>query len=896
MGLPAGTKLGPYEIVSPLGTGGMGEVYRAQDKRLDRTVAIKVLNSALTATPDLKARFEREAKAISQLNHPNICTLHDVGHEGDVDFLVMEFLDGESLADRIQAKGALPLTELTRIGSEIAEALDKAHRAGIVHRDLKPGNVMLTKTAAKLLDFGLAKPAAMAAAGGSGSAPLLSAAMTITSPSPQHSPLTQQGSLVGTVQYMSPEQIQGMEADARSDIFAFGAVLYEMATGKRAFEGKSQIKVASAILEDEPAPVSAVHKAAPAVLDRLIRACLAKNPDERFQCAGDLKVQLKWVRDAQEPADKQRMEASRRRARQSRWVMALMTAAALLAGAAVAGLLYRKPPVLPLEAYILSPEKVSFTLVQDDAAGPVVLSPDGKKLAFVAQDEHAVTHLYVRTMDNKDAQLLAGTDDAIYPFWSPDSNSLGFASAGKLRRVAISGGPILEICDVQRFRGGSWGPAGIVFAPDAQSGIFRVEPNAGSKPVQIVPLDTSKSTNRWPLMLPDGKHLLYLAANHSDPVGSASIYFASLDGKENQFLVPTGSNAIYASGYLIWQQRGSLLAQPFEPNTGKMSGSTLALAAGAGVNPSTWRGAFDANDELLIYQLGMGSFSGQLRVVGRDGKSSDIPDSSSYLDVRISPDGRKAAAVSAAAGHDLWLLNLEEGTRSRFTFSVTTDGVAWSADSKYLYYALMGKTNRIVRKAVDGSRAETTLFEHDSPIHVTDVSSDGQYLLFLQGYEHMPSTTWVLPLEPHGEPHVLRPEHIPAYFAQFSPDGKWVAYATTETGRWELYLSPTDGGEKQQLTTTGAEFCRWSADGKSIYFASVTGKVAVVPLSINGMSVAVEKPKDLFEVGHLLNGTFFSKSWDITPDGRRAIVNTTSAQTEQSRAIVLTHWTEKLKK
>src|ERR1700758_3887292 len=293
MGLSRATRLGPYEIIAPIGAGGMGEVYEARDTRLERTVAIKVLNSALVASPNLRTRFEREAKTISQLNHPNICTLYDVGHEQDTDYLVMEFLQGESLEERLK-RGPLPLKELISIGSDIADALERAHRAGIVHRDLKPGNVMLTKTGAKLLDFGLAKPTAIGAAV-SGAAPLLSAAMTLTSPSPQHSPLTQQGALVGTVQYMSPEQIQGIEADARSDIFALGAVLYEMAAGKRAFEGKSQISVASAILEKEPDPLITTQPTAPAALEYCVRTCLSKNPDERFQTAHDVKLQLKWV-------------------------------------------------------------------------------------------------------------------------------------------------------------------------------------------------------------------------------------------------------------------------------------------------------------------------------------------------------------------------------------------------------------------------------------------------------------------------------------------------------------------------------------------------------------------------------------------------------------------------
>ncbi len=343
MSLAAGTRLGPYEIESAIGAGGMGEVYRARDTRLERTVAIKVLNSALVASPEVKSRFEREARVVSQLQHPNICVLHDVGNESGTDYLVMEFLEGETLAERLK-RGVLPLDQLVRIGCEIADALEKAHRAGIVHRDLKPGNVMLTRTGAKLLDFGLAKPAAARAAAGSSSAPLLSAAMTMTSPAGQQSPLTQQGSIVGTIQYMSPEQIQGAEADPRSDIFAFGAMLYEMAAGKRAFDGKSQIKVASAILEDDPPPM--IERTPPAALERLIRACLAKNPDDRFQSALDVKLQLQWITTAAEPAAKPPIAGHRERIA---WAVA-----AVIAIAAIASYEMTRPPAAsPIRATLV---------------------------------------------------------------------------------------------------------------------------------------------------------------------------------------------------------------------------------------------------------------------------------------------------------------------------------------------------------------------------------------------------------------------------------------------------------------------------------------------------------------------------------------------------------------
>ena len=646
MALPSGTKLGPYEIQSPLGEGGMGEVYRARDTRLDRTIAIKVLNSQLVATPELRARFEREAKAISQLQHPHICVLHDIGHDdaSGTDFLVMEYLEGESLADRLR-KGPLPLKEESDIAIQVADALAAAHGAGIVHRDLKPGNVMLTKSGAKLLDFGLAKPlTAMATSSSVSSAPSFTAARTLSGPSPMVSPLTTHGTMVGTIQYMSPEQIEGKEADARSDIFAFGSMLYEMATGKRPFEGKSQIKIASAILEDDPVSCASLRPEMLPGLERVVTTCLNKDPRARFQCAHDLKLELSWLRQtAKEVKSNSPAEPATHTTRI--WAAAA-TLLFLLAVAAVVLLWLRAPEPASLEAYILPPEKGSFTLTNDDAAGPVVLSPDGSKIAFVAQDEQSIDHIYVRSLDDKDARLTPGTENGSYPFWSADGQSVGFSSEAKLRRVALSGGPVLTICSVTRFRGATWGTSGIIFAPDVTNGLFRVAPSPGSTPVQITTLAADHTTNRWPVWLPDGKHFIYFAGNHSnrDATTNSGIYFASLDGRENRFLLPTESNAVYARGHLVWEQSGSLLAQPFDPSAGKLTGETVALDAGVGYNASTWKAAFDVNENgSLIYQAGLGVNSGKLLVFTRDGKSTPVPDSGGNQDIRISPDGRKIA-------------------------------------------------------------------------------------------------------------------------------------------------------------------------------------------------------------------------------------------------------------
>jgi eukaryotic-like serine/threonine-protein kinase len=901
MSLASGTKLGPYEIQFPLGAGGMGEVYRARDTRLDRTVAIKVLPAHLSDNSERKQRFEREAKAISALQHPHICVLHDIGRDParGTDFLVMEYLEGETLADRIR-KGTLPLTEQVKIAIQVAGALAAAHAAGIVHRDLKPGNVMLTQSGAKLLDFGLAKPLSAVASSSSAAAPSFTAVKTMSGPSPAMSPLTTHGSIVGTIQYMSPEQIEGREADARSDIFAFGSILYEMATGKRPFEGKSQIKIASAILEDQPAPVRTLQPHIPAALERVIQTCLSKDAGERFQCAHDLKLQLSWLEQDVDSAESEAEPTTEAGTRFPRSLAGIAMGVATLAAAIAVFLWLRTAAPMSLETYILPPDKSSYTLSSDDASGPVVLSPDGTKIAFVAHDEHNENRIYVRALNDKEAKAVPGTEFATYPFWSPDGNSIGFQSGGKLRRVDLTGGPVLDICGVSRFRGGSWGADAILFTPDVTTGIFRVAPNAGSQPVQVTTIAGDQTTHRWPVLMPDGKHFVYLASNHSDPSASATngIYFASLDGKENRFVVAAESNAVFERGYLVWEQGGSLLVQSFDPSTGKLRGPTSAIAGGVAYNGSTWRGAFDANaNGVLVYQPGLSSYSGQLLLYRRDGKAVALPDTGALMDVRLSPDGRKIAALTRN-NHDIWILDMHDGTRVRFTFSATADGLVWSADDKYLYYAKLGTKNLIVRKAVDGSGAETTMLEGSGSmaLHVSDISRDGKYMLFEQRSDRVPTTTWVIALSPGGKPRLLTQDPIGTHAARFSPDGRWVVYSTSETGRSELYLTSFDKGGKQQLTTAGGWTSRWSSDGKTLYYSTDEGAVFALPLTINGDAVAPGKPVPLFSTPAQMPTSFYGVSWDATPDGQHFVANVSGERSDQSRAVLITNWPARLQK
>ncbi len=544
MTLSAGAKLGPYEVLAAIGAGGMGEVYRARDTRLDRMVAIKVLPAHLAGNPDLRQRLEREARAISSLSHPHICVLHDIGHQDGTDFLVMEYLEGETLAKRLE-KGPLPPAQLLTYGMQMADALDKAHRHGLIHRDFKPGNIMLTATGAKILDFGLAK-----------ARPSSAGVLSLSALPTQDSPLTAAGAVVGTYQYMSPEQLEGKEADGRSDIFALGAVLYEMATGKKAFPGKSQYSVASAILEKDPEPIRMVQPKIPAALERVVSRCLAKDPEDRWQTARDLAIELKWLAQSGLQGSPTAGDGAAapvpRKVRQPIWMAATAALALATLGllAVVVFLQRSTPDVQLLRAFILPPEGTSFS-TSGITGGPAMLSPDGKQLAYVAIAAEGKRMLWVRPLGSLAKQALTGTEGALFPFWSADSRSLGFFAQGKLKRIDLAGGPPMTLCDAANSRGGAWSRDGVIlFTPNTTSGLFRV-PASGGSPVVLTKLDPSRGegSHRWPQFLPDGKHFLYLNRRPAASSGVAEtegIYVSSLDGKENKLVVRAVSNMAYA--------------------------------------------------------------------------------------------------------------------------------------------------------------------------------------------------------------------------------------------------------------------------------------------------------------------------------------------------------------
>ena len=549
MALTSGTKLGPYEIQAPLGAGGMGEVYRARDTRLDRTVAVKVLPTHLSDNPEARQRFEREARAISSLNHPNICILHDVGYQDGVDYLVMEYLEGETLADRLM-KGPLPLDQALKCGVGICEGLEKAHGSGVIHRDLKPGNIMLTKSGVKLMDFGLAKliPAVNPHSPG--------LAETLPSLAGGH-PLTAKGFLVGTFQYISPEQVEGKEADARSDIFALGAVLYEMATGRRAFEGKTTASVIAAVLERDPAPISKGQPMSPPALDHLVGSCLAKNPENRWQTVHDIRLELQWI--AQDGA-KTGAAAGRSASSSTHWLAWLLAFVMALAVVflVVWNMEHIGPRDGPLRASLLPPAKSSF------APYNFTLSPDGRRLAFVAVADDGSTALWVRSLASGATQQFSNTADARFPFWSPDGRWVAFFAEGKLKKLEGDTGSVQTICDARSGWGGDWNRDDVlIFAGDVAGPLSRV-PAAGGVPVPVTKLihEASSEGHRWPSFLPDGKHFLYQV----DWVGAAGTYIGSLDGGESKLLShDLAGDVHFVAGYLVFVRNGSLMAQPFDP-------------------------------------------------------------------------------------------------------------------------------------------------------------------------------------------------------------------------------------------------------------------------------------------------------------------------------------------
>jgi eukaryotic-like serine/threonine-protein kinase len=919
MTLIPGTKLGPYEIQSLLGAGGMGEVYRARDTRLERDVAIKVLPAHLSSDPDLKQRMEREAKAISSLNHPHICTLHDVGSQDGIDFLVMERLEGETLADRLR-RGALPPEEVLKIATEIAEALDKAHRCGIVHRDLKPANIMLTRNGPKLMDFGLAKPSP-GVSSGSAASPLTptSPTMSAAALSASASPLTQKGTVVGTFQYMAPEVLQGAEADARSDIFSFGCVLYEVLTGRRAFEGKSQFSVLGAILDKEPERISIVLPDSHPRLDETVWRCLAKNPERRYGCMHDVQIQLEALAESPKAASPPALTSKPASSSSlSPWLIAGV-ATLLAISIAVAHFLQAPKSVQVVRSSILPPTDASFVTMVP-ASGPPVLSPDGTRMAFTARDAKSKVLLYVQSLNSLTAQAVPGTDDAIYPFWSPDSKQIAFFAAGKLKKISADGGPPQDICDTVSGRGGAWGKNGvIVFTPSSNQSLFSV-PAAGGTPEPASKLDVAKGENshRWPWFLPDGKHFIYWSRT-SRPGESPVIYIGELGSLQARSLTKSDTMAQYASGHLLFLRGQTLMAQVFNPGRMELSGEPQPIAEHVAVNGSTIRAMFSASETgTLVYQSGEASTGWDLVWFGRDGKPIEtVAQASRYIGPSLSPDGTRFVVTIFVGNQgiaDNWIFDLARATRTRMTFSSSVTpyanlgGATWTPDSKTIFYTAVSQgVFRIYGKAADGSSSERLILDSgDTSAYPSSVSPDGRYLVYMKrlnpnqtGNDQTGNHIWALPLSAEGKPADGKP--FPIVQDAFdekapivSPDGKWLAYQSNESGRAEIYITAFPaGGAKWQVSSNGGTMPKWRRDGKELFFADPQDNIVAVDVNTSGNAVKLGAPHTLFQAVGIQRdfGPF-----DVTADGKKFLINSGNLKEGTEPLTLVQHWPAELKK
>jgi serine/threonine protein kinase/Tol biopolymer transport system component len=907
MTLPSGTKLGPYEIQSPLGAGGMGEVYRARDTRLDRTVAIKILPVHLSSSPEARQRFEREARVISSLNHPHICVLHDIGVQDGTAYLVMEHLQGESLELRLK-KGPLSLKQALHCGFEICEALEKAHRAGIVHRDLKPGNIMLTPVGAKLLDFGLAKPAAAMvgaqALSDQGHLTPSTPTMNLSALSASGGTLTQQGTIVGTFQYMAPEVLQGAEADARSDIFSFGAVLYEMITGRRAFEGKSQISVASAILDKDPEPITKIQPMAPGALDHLIHECLAKDPELRWQNAADLGRELRWIGSGDSEA-----AAATPKSSAGREHLLWGALVALLLAALVWSNLREREPLRALWSYLTPPAEVGFDFT-GDFSGPPVITADGTAIAFCARNQKEPDSIWIQSLGELVPKKLEGTSGASFPFWSADGKFLGFFADGHLKKVPAVGGTVTVLAEAPNARGGAWNQDNvIIYEPDYRDSLWRISA-AGGSPARLTKLEAGNhTTHRWPRFLPDGKHFLFFATNHAGG-SEQGIYIGSLEDGSYKRVLNADSDANYASGYLLFHLQSALLAQRFDPVTGAVSGDPVPLANFVEYDSGTWHTSFTVSQNgLLVYEPGSKALGNDLVWRDRSGKTLGKAAERAFYkgSGRISPDGKHMAVAAGDPEADIWVYDLSHGSRTRLTFGGGTHLMpTWSADGLRIAFVQRGATSNIgtsslhARLANGGGQDEVLLEPDLSAPPVTLLSPqwspDGRYLVHMEASGPGGATVWALPTTGGKKPFaVVQPQSTQGKTVQFrlSPDGRWLAYSSTESGREEVYVTHFPGGAgRWQVSQTGGSWPAWRGDSKEIYFIGLDGVFHAAGVNSKSQEFELEQVRPLFATGYTAP---IGDPFDVTPDGQRFLFEA-SQEGVSTPLVLVTNWTTELRK
>jgi serine/threonine protein kinase len=854
MAFAAGERVGPYEILAPIGAGGMGEVYQARDTRLNRSVAIKVSSARFTK------RFESEARAISALNHPHICTLHDVGPN----YLVMELVNGETLASRL-GKRRMPMDSVLLFGAQIADAVAAAHANGIVHRDLKPGNIMVTRTGIKVLDFGLAKTGPSEGSDAS-----------------QAETATASQVIVGTPAYMAPEQLEGRACDARTDIFALGLVLYEMAAGKRAFAGSSRAALIAEIIRGQPPALLNM----PPQFAHLVERCLASDPEDRWYSAHDLAIELRWIAKAGATPSS---PGSRRRA----WV-AGMAGVILLAGLAVLSRPYfgrGSPGAAAVEFTVSLPEDA----VSPSSQGRVfAISPSGHDLVMRAVAQDGKDYLWLRPIDSSIAHRLPSTVGVSNFFWAPDSRSIAFFSAGKLRRIDIGGGPPIDLCEVAGVftGGGAWSVDGfIVFTPDMTADRwYRISSQGG--PVEPLPA-FPKAVEAFPYFLPDGRHFIATARLVS-PL-AAGVYLGSWDRSDMKLLAPGGLNGTFirASGpaedYLLFRRNDLLMAQPFDYKRERVTGESFA------VSTQTVRTFSGSENGVLAFQAGIGLGLRRLTWVDRQGRPvASLPETGDYRQMALSPDESTLALSRVdTVLSDLWLMELSRGTITRLTSDRANHWYpVWSPDGRRIVYAMWNVEKPNLRmRPPSGTGTDEPLLPSPVTANVSSWSSDGRFLAYWVAESKGQNDIWILPIHDGGPAFAFLRTEYNELQPVFSPDGHWIAYTSDESGRQEVYLRKFDGGPAaagaQRISTNGGSLPRWRSDGKELFYIAPDRKLMSVEFS-GSPALVPGLPRPLFQTqGHTAD---YLVGYAVADNGRRFLLNDPAEGTESSQLTLIVNW------
>jgi Tol biopolymer transport system component/tRNA A-37 threonylcarbamoyl transferase component Bud32 len=854
-----GAQLGPYRIGTLLGEGGMGKVYQGRDTRLDRPVAIKILNSRF------EARFEREARAISALNHPHICTLYDVG----TDFLVMELIEGETLASRIR-KGTLAANLVVRYGGQIASALAAAHALGIVHRDLKPGNIMLGKNGVKVLDFGLAT---------------LSARPDTDARSDS---LSESRAVLGTLSYMAPEQLDGKQCDPRSDIFSLGLVLYEMATGQRAFSGDSQAALMANLLRCEPPPLDGI----PERLAHVIERCLNKDSEGRWQSAADVKLELEWSNAPSAPTGGTRdMVVTSLR----RWLWPTVAGVGIAAAVALAFVHFRQaaPEARVVRSTVFQPEKARYS------DGWLALSPDGRRIAFALTVENGRSQLWIRPLDAPTAHPLDGTDGAVHPFWSPDSRWLGFFVDGKLKKIDSQGGPPIALADAPVPSGGSWSRNGVILF-SSNNDVLRQVSASGGKAIPAAVAAAIGGTQCCPWFLPDGEHYLFSAHTVTGAGSGVNLLVGSLSSTATKVVGDAGK-AVYAQGRLVYLKESTLVAQPFDIKALRTIGEPEAVVEGVGHYRNTFQEGFFAASStgMLAYLAAPRVYGRQLNWFDRTGKVlGTLGEPRAFFEIEFSPDRKHLAATLADAGDvDIWTYDLAQGVPTRLTFdAVPKGGAVWSRDGRSIVFNSRRKDHSdLYRKSADGTGVEELLYADTREKFQVSWSRDVKLLLYSAVDGSQGLNLWVQPLASDRPGVALKPQIFlkSSALGQFSPDGRWVAYESRESQRAEIYVVPfSRPAEKHQISRSGGLRPRWRQDGKEIFFLTPGGELTAAEVTIKGSTVEVGPIRELFG-GIELGGGYF---YDVSADGQRILVAVGANRTSPVPISLVQNWAASLKK